>query len=180
MLDERRLIDRLRQGDREALRQIYVTYKDGLLTLGFSLLHDMHAAEDTLHDVFVSFAGSASRLELRTSLRAYLTASVVNRVRDRFRRQNKDGIRATDMESPGRISASPEDAAILNDEARRITAALARLPLEQREVITLRLNAGMKLKEIAEIQETSIPTVQGRYRYGMDKLRTLLAGGCEE
>lgn len=180
MLDERRLMDRLKQGDTEALRQIYMTHKDGLLTLGFSLLHDMHAAEDTLHDVFVSFAGSVSRLELRTSLRAYLTASVVNRVRDHFRRTNKEEIQASAMERPVRVSTGPAGAAVLNEEAQRMTAALARLPLEQREVITLRLNAGMKLREIAEIQETSIPTVQGRYRYGMDKLRTLLAGGCEE
>ena len=44
-------------------------HKDQLLTLAFSLVHDMNTAEDILHDVFVSFAGPASELKLRTSLR---------------------------------------------------------------------------------------------------------------
>jgi len=44
----------------------------------------------------------------------------------------------------------------------------------------LRLNAGMRFKQIAEVQKTSVPTVQGRYRYGIDKLRTALGGGLPE
>lgn len=46
---------------------MYVTYKDMLLTLTFSMVHDMNAAEDILHDVFVGFAGCVGELELRTS-----------------------------------------------------------------------------------------------------------------
>jgi len=33
-----------------------------------------------------------------------------------------------------------------------------------------------KFKEIAEVQHIPINTVQGRYRYGLDKLRTILSG----
>jgi len=35
---------------------------------------------------------------------------------------------------------------------------------------------GLKLKDIAKLQNVSISTAHGRYRYGMDKLRTLLNG----
>jgi DNA-directed RNA polymerase specialized sigma24 family protein len=48
--------------------------------------------------------------------------------------------------------------------------------LEQRETIILHLNGGMKFKEIAEVQHIPMNTVQGRYRYGLDKLRTILRG----
>jgi len=34
----------------------------------------------------------------------------------------------------------------------------------------------LTFKEIARIQDVSISTVQGRYRYGIDKLRSLLNG----
>jgi RNA polymerase sigma factor (sigma-70 family) len=176
MQDDRHLIWRLRQGDREALRHVYVAYKDTLLTLAFSLLHDMNTAEDVLHDVFVSFAGCVSELELRTSLRQYLTGSVLNRVRDRFRREKTQAARTNGLAPVERTSADPEHAAALTEEARRLVAALAQLPLDQREVITLRLNAGMRFRQIAEIQKTSVPTVQGRYRYGIEKLRALLGG----
>jgi RNA polymerase sigma-70 factor (ECF subfamily) len=55
-----------------------------------------------------------------------------------------------------------------------LRAALAQLPEEQREVILLHFKADLTFREIAEWQEASINTVQGRYRYGLDKLRALL------
>ena len=180
MLDDRRLIGRLKQGDREVLRQVYVTYKDTLLTLAYALLHDMNAAEDILHDVFVSFAGNVEGFKVRSGLRQYLTTAVVNRVRDRYRRQNTHRVEAGNWQGSAPMAASAERAAVLSEETRRLTGALARLPLEQREVITLRLKAGMKFREIAEIQNTSIATVQGRYRYAVSKLQALLGGECEE
>jgi RNA polymerase sigma-70 factor (ECF subfamily) len=180
MLDDRSLIDRLKQGDREALRVVYMTYKDMLLTLAFSMVHDMNAAEDILHDVFVGFAGCVGELELRTSLRKYLIGSVLNRARDRFRRDKMHVVEAEDLRPAARVSRNPEETAALSEETRRLSEALTRLPLEQREVILLRLNAGLRFKQIAEVQKTSVPTVQGRYRYGIDKLRTVLGGGSSE
>ncbi len=176
-MSERRLIRRLKQGDTEALREIYLAHKDGLLTLAYSLVHDMNTAEDILHDVFVSFAGAASELKLRTSLRRYLTTSVLNRARDGFRRNKVRAERTEANNSVEPSSAAPEDAAVLAEETQRLTAALAKLPAEQREVVTLRLNAGLRFKDIARMQETSVPTVQARYRYGIERLRALLPGG---
>jgi len=53
------------------------------------------------------------------------------------------------------------------------------LPDEQREVVILRLTAGMKFQDIAKLQQVSTNTVQGRYRYGLSRLRTLLNGEVE-
>ncbi|MBN1179981.1 MAG: sigma-70 family RNA polymerase sigma factor, partial [Anaerolineae bacterium] len=126
------------------------------------------------------FAAAAASLELRTSLRQYLTTSVVNRARDQFRRLKTQAERTEANASSAPTSAAPEEAAVLAEETQRLTAALAELPVEQREVVTLRLNAGLRFKEIARLQETSVPTVQARYRYGIEKLRALLPGGSPE
>lgn len=179
-MSERHLIRRLRQGDTEALREIYLAHKDGLLTLAYSLVHDMNTAEDILHDVFVSFAAAAADLKLRTSLHRYLSTSVLNRARDHFRRKKirAAGTEANDRAEPA--STVPEEAVVLAEQTQQLTAALAELPVEQREAVTLRLNAGLKFKEIARMQETSVPTVQARYRYGIEKLRALVPGGSLE
>lgn len=179
-MSEWHLIRRLRQGDPEALREIYLAHKDGLLTLAYSLVHDMNTAEDILHDVFVSFAGATEGLKLRTSLHRYLATSVLNRARDHFRRKKIRAAGAEENEWPESASVAPEDAVALAEDTQRLTAALAELPVEQREAVTLRLNAGLKFKEIARMQETSVPTVQARYRYGIEKLRALVPGGSWE
>jgi len=46
--------------------------------------------------------------------------------------------------------------------------------MEQRETVVLHLNGGMKFKEIARMQKIPLSTVQGRYRYGLEKLRSIL------
>jgi RNA polymerase sigma-70 factor (ECF subfamily) len=54
--------------------------------------------------------------------------------------------------------------------------AMRQLPPEQREVIALRFEAGLGFRQIAHMQDVSINTVQGRCRYGMEKLRSALNG----
>jgi RNA polymerase sigma-70 factor (ECF subfamily) len=174
VLDEKRLILELKQGSNEALRRIYMEYKDNLLTIAASMLHDTHAAEDVLHDVFVSFAGSIGKIQLRGSLKSYLTASVVNRVRDMYRKKKHHLL---ELEEAGQLagdSDGPVRLAEFGEDAGRLTDALAQLPLEQRETIVLHLNGGMKFKKIAKMQRIPLSTVQGRYRYGLDKMRTIL------
>ena len=58
MFEDALLVWRCKRGSKEAMRGIYEKYRNGLLTLARSILNDREAAEDILHDVFVSFARS--------------------------------------------------------------------------------------------------------------------------
>lgn len=176
MLEDKLLIFRLKQGDEQALRQIYEKYKDTLLTVATSLLRDASEAEDVLHDVFVSFTKGIWKFHLYGSLKNYLIICLVNRARDIHR---KKMYQVVGLDSTGPIrsdSDGPTEAVIDDEESQLLTEALAQLPAQQREVIILHLQGGMKFREIAEMQEVSINTVQGRYRYGLDKLRSILDG----
>ncbi len=176
MLEDERLISELHRGDKQVLRQIYLKYKDNLLTIAASLLHDACTAEDVLHDVFVSFAAGAGKIKLRVNLRNYLVASVANRVRDIYRKKKHPTV---GLEQVGQISSdtvNPVQSAIFGEEFRLLTDALFQLPFEQRETIILHIKGGMKFREIAQMQGITTSTVQGRYRYGISKLRTVLNG----
>jgi RNA polymerase sigma-70 factor (ECF subfamily) len=56
----------------------------------------------------------------------------------------------------------------------KISNALVQVPFEQREVVVLHLHGGMKFREIAKLQAVSTKTIQSRYRYGLNKLRSIL------
>jgi RNA polymerase sigma-70 factor (ECF subfamily) len=73
-------------------------------------------------------------------------------------------------------SAGPEHRAIFGEELRQLIRALEQLPYEQREVLILHVHGGMKFRTIARQQGVSINTTQGRYRYALDKLRSMLDG----
>jgi RNA polymerase sigma-70 factor, ECF subfamily len=176
MLDDERLISELQRGNKEALREIYLKYKDNLLTIAAALLHDSFGAEDILHDVFVTLASAATRLVFRTNLKNYLLASVANKVHDKYRKKSHNMV---DYEKAGQIAShldGPEQAAIFTEEYQYLLDALSRLPFEQREVVILHLTGDLKFREIADVLGTSTSTIQGRYRYGIEKLRTELNG----
>ena len=68
----------------------------------------------------------------------------------------------------------PESRLIVSEESMQVFEAMAKLPTEQREVISLHIYGQMKFREIAEQLDVSINTVQSRYRYGIEKLRAFL------
>jgi RNA polymerase sigma-70 factor (ECF subfamily) len=176
MIEDELLKLRFKAGSVDALQRIYQKYRDYLLTLAMAMVNDTATAEDVVHDVFVSFAQSGARFRLRGNLRAYLATCVVNRVRDRMRARKHQG-QAIDAEMPLESDFDPPDGRILSDERSRLVArALARLPEEQREVIALHLNGQLKLREIARLQNVPLTTVRGRYRHGIEKLRSILNG----
>lgn len=79
-----------------------------------------------------------------------------------------DGALPPDLEAGGR------------DLGKRIEAAAARLPMKQREVFWLRMQANVPFKEIARIQHCSINTALARMQYALEKLRTTLAPEYQE
>jgi len=175
MIEDKLLVWKFKNGSNDALCRIYEKYKDNLLRLASGLLNDRTTAEDIVHDCFVSFAQSADRLNLRGNLKSYLSTSVVNRVRSWHRsrvRHKTTSLNRT--EAAISETKRPEQWIIENEQLKQLNNALAQLPYEQREVIILHAQGGMKFKTIAGLQDASINTIQSRYRYGLDKLRSIL------
>ena len=176
MIEDKRLIWRFKRGSSEALARIYEKYYDFLHTLASGLLNDAGAAEDVVHDFFVSFAQSADRLKVTGNLKSFLAVCVANRARDRIRKAGIKTVAMPDNDICAGTDYGADDALVLDEELQRVVKALAYLPYEQREVVMLRAKGGMKFREIAESLEISINTAQSRYRYGIDKLRSLVNG----
>ena len=180
MIEDELLKWRFKCGSREALSRIYEKYLNNLLTLAMALLNDTGAAEDVVHDVFVSFAKSTESFKLCGSLKSYLGTCVINRARDRIRTKQRQSTQPDKTNLIRSGANEPDQSVIYSEESKRLNHAIAQLPERQREVIILRLKGEMKFREIARLQGVSISTIQGRYRYGLDKLRSILDGEVEK
>ncbi len=177
MLEDKLLIWKLRRGNTDALRVIYEKYRDDLLRIAAGLLKERCEAEDVVHDVFAGFIGTASNFTLTGSLRGYLATCVANKARNINRTMSRQGTVSLDEIEPAVSNTTRPDEWIIYDEQfQQLCDAMAQLPYEQREAVVLHLQGSMKFKEIAELQETSVKTVSSRYRYGLDKLRSILNG----
>ncbi len=173
------LLRKASQGCRDSLRRIYEAHKDSLLTLANALTGNRAVAEDIVHDVFVAFAKNVPRLHLTTSLRSYLCVSVCNRVRDLARTEIRHRRHEDQVSRPPADAQAPDVSVAAAELEGRLRMALEQVPLDQREVLLLRTQAGLSFEEIGQQQGISSNTARGRYRYGIDKLRSLLNSELE-
>lgn len=179
-MEEKLLVWRLNRGDTGALADVYEAYRDDLLRLAASMLSDAAAAEDVVQDVFVKFAGAARTFRLTGSLKGFLATCVANASRNKIKSAGRR--RATTLDAVADLASEaqgPQRWLIVSDEFESVCDAMAQLPFDQREVVTMHLHGEMPFKEVARWQKTSIKTVQSRYRYGLTKLRALLNNEVE-
>ena len=176
MLEDKLLLWKFKRGSDEAFEEIYAKYETYLITVATGLLNNTHAAEDVLHDFFVSLVKSADRLKLKGNLKAYLATCVANRARNRIRRRQLEPTPLDDSHEIESVALRPDLLAIQKEETTIMNRALSHLPYEQREVVVLHLQGNLKFTQIAELQSTSVNTIRSRYRYGLEKLRSLLNG----
>ena len=128
-----------------------------------------------MHDVFVHLARTRRDLRLVGNLKSLLATAVVNRARNARRDGKRLNARAeVKAEGAALYCPDPEQWAILSEQLRRLATAMAQLPYEQREAVALHEGADMTFPQIARLQRVSVNTVQGRCRYGLQKLRSLL------
>ncbi len=176
-MEDKLLVYRCKRGSREALTRIYQKYKADLLLLAMALLNDKVAAEDVLHDVFLSFVQNLDGFRLTGSLKGYLLTCVANTARNQNRTEHR---RARRQECPAQPVVSevdePVESVVCNEQLERLSLAMTELPFEQREAIMLHLQGAMTFQAIGQARQISANTVKSRYRYGLDRLRLLLNG----
>jgi RNA polymerase sigma-70 factor (ECF subfamily) len=142
-----------------------------LILYGRALGLSPSEAEDVLHDTFVALMqrDEAPVQPLHYCLRAFRNRALNHR-RSLWRRL------AREWESLRWFERAPEE----TPRERAAMRCLAGLPVEQREVIVLKVWHERTFREIGELLGLSPNTVAGRYRYGLRKLQACLKGERHE
>jgi RNA polymerase sigma-70 factor (ECF subfamily) len=157
------LVNRLAAGEADALSLVYDRYGAALFRVLNAILASPADAEDALQETFIALATvRASKIR---DLKAYLFVAARHQALSILRRRKRE----SGWEDVAELEiAAPENHGSPHDFA----ALLARLPLEQREVIALKVWEEITFAEIAQVVKASPNTVMSRYRYGIERLRT--------
>jgi RNA polymerase sigma-70 factor (ECF subfamily) len=180
MVEDKLLIWRCKCGSRAAFRRIYEKYEGDLRTIAANLLDDKAAAEDVVHDVFVSFLQIVDKFELKSSLAGYLKTCIANRARDYVRKRQRQVFPVDRTEKVKSNDDLPLQLVMHSEVLQKLDFAMNQIPYEQREAIVLHLHGRMKFKTIAGLQKVSIKTAHTRYRAGLDGLRLMLNSEIEK
>lgn len=175
---DRQTLDQLINGNTQAFFRVVNAFESPLFGFLLQWVNDRHQAQDILQEVFLRLhrstqAGSITR---KTNLRAYLFTIARNCVIDHYRSDESHQRKLTAYaSSPTRDeSPNPHDTLATRELAQLAQTCLQQLPLDQREVITLQVHSGLKLREIAEVLGIPLGTVKSRIRMGLNKLHQQL------
>ena len=172
------LARRIRNGDSAAVGELYDRYAGLAFAVGLRVLRDREAAEDVVHDAFVTVWQKISRFDAdRGTLRSWLLAIVRNRAIDRLRRTRpSEDVADADDRSMLRTTANPTWEAVVRAlDTTDLRRAVDELPAEQREAVELAYFGGYTYRQVAQIVGVPPGTAAGRLRLALAKLRASLS-----
>lgn len=148
--------------------------RDTLYRLAYSWCHDAALADDLVQETLLLALDRAQQLREPERLKSWLCAILANRLRDHFRRvRGHEDIDELD-EAVLAHDETPETAREGMQLAERVRAEVARLPLGQRQVLTLVDLGEYSYAEVAEILQVPIGTVMSRLCRARAQLREKL------
>ena len=180
---EAELVARLRQGDRDALEQLYRRYVDRLYSLVFYQVgRNKSVAEDIVQEIFLATLKSAHKFRGESKFYTWLCGIAYHKVNDFYRQQSRQN-------GPGQTSsptahlvleqiAETEPTAqsqIESHETKQVVEqALSRLPLSYRQALIFKYVEQMSVSEISLVMGRSPKSVEGILARARKTLRTAL------
>ena len=140
-----------------------------------SMVSDSDVAQDVAQDTFLKAYRALPGFRGDAAFRTWLLTIAANAARGALRRSGRR--RETGLEAVAPVAsedASPEDEAVMADEAARARTALDELPEKQRLSIQLRVDQGLSFREIGDIIGSSEGAARVNYFHGIRRLREMM------
>lgn len=165
------LVERARNGDREAFASLVQLTSDRMYAIATRILRDSHLAEDALQGAFVTAWRTLPTLRDPARFEAWLRRLLVHACYAEARRQRSwtAHIRVLPVDGP----AGPDGLLSIVDRDA-LDRAFRRLNLEQRAVFVLHHHLGLALTEIAETLGIPAGTARSRLHYATRTLRAAI------
>ena len=176
-MDDETILARIRAGERAAFGELIERHQEAVFRVVRNLLPQAAECEDVAQDVFLAaYARLASFDPTRASFRTWLLTIARNGCLNALkkRRPAPDGLLGASRPIPP-TCALPKRRLERAELFRRLDAALAALPFEQRTAFVLAELEGLSLEEVGRIEGVPVGTVKSRLGRAREKLRVALA-----
>ncbi len=175
-------IERITQGDKDGLRQIYEEYIGYIYAVVFDVLKNKENAEDISADFFIKLWSIADTYQSGHGHKGWMIRIARNMSIDFLRKRKREDLSdmmedtSSDSESEsygksiyGGNMQSPVEADVVSNQM--VLEALKMLNDKEREVIQLKILGDMTFQDIANLLQTPMGTITWRYQNAVKKLR---------
>jgi len=172
-------------GDEAAFGTLVFRHRVLVLSLVRRYASAPEDAADLAQQAFLRALEASRRVFSRWSLagpmpfRAWLIRIALNLAKNHARRGRR-WLQAVDAPEPESLEESAHESLERAERERQVRAAVLTLPRRQREVLTLRVDAGLAFKDIAESLGITETNAKVNFHHAVKRLRTQVAGAPEE
>lgn len=173
--NDRNLVSAIQAGEETAFKTLFLKYYSGLCNFAYSYLGCPHKSEEAVQEVFANFWESIDQLDHSENIKAYLFTSVRNKALDKIKKEktekeylSKFGLGKTEKVYQKEISNGH------SNFVKKVQDAVDNLPKRARMIYRLSRKEGLTYKEIAQILDISVKTVESQMVRTLKKLRKRL------
>lgn len=174
---EKVIIQKLKEGSREALGMLWQSHSKQVLNLAFRMMKNRDQAEDLLMDVFVQVPKAIQSFRGDSSLGTWLYKLTVNACLMKLRAQKRHHeLEELNLENiMENALGKQESAEILKDyDPEMLQMGLNALPAETRSMLWLKDAEDMDVKDLADIYEMPVGTIKARLSRGRNFVKNFL------
>jgi len=175
------LVATVQAGDASAFDELVLRWETKIRGAAYRVLGSEEEAYDVVQEALLKAYRGLPGFKREARFSSWLYQIALNLCRDRLRRRRgRQQVSLDELPEAvasgalGRGGPSALELVESSDLRRRVAAAVAALPDEQREVIVLKEYEGLTFVEIAHVLELPVSTVKTRLYRGLGQLRTSL------
>jgi RNA polymerase sigma-70 factor (ECF subfamily) len=181
------LVEKMRNGDEAAFREIVRRYQDRLVRLAEATVGSRAVAQEVTQDTWLAVLRGVDRFEGRSTFKTWLFNILMNRARSAAYKESRAGrpdesVGDERFDKNGAWVNPPEpwsdrvdDRIVANDLAHRLRDLLPQLPEQQRAVLVLRDVEGLSSEHVVKMLGVSEGNQRVLLHRGRARLRALLA-----
>jgi RNA polymerase sigma-70 factor (ECF subfamily) len=178
VVNEAALVERAKEGSDTAVQDLLGQVRPAVLRYALARTGRRDVAEDVTQEVCLAVLTALPRYEdTGRPFRSFVFGIAAHKVADAHRAAYRSRDVATDV-LPDRAddAPGPEERALMGEDARRADDLLAQLPDDQRELLLLRVAAGLSAEEVGGALGMSPGAVRVAQHRALARLRTLAGG----
>lgn len=175
-MDEQTIVERARQGRRDAFEELVRMYNQKVFHLAYGFVRDRAAADDLAQEVFIKAYQSLPKFRAEAEFGTWIYRIAVNHIKDHLRKTARRKEISLDEvgEGPIAVADSVADGELRREEEERrreVFRILETLPPKYRLILTLRDVQGMSYEDVASALGIAPGTVDSRLHRARKMLR---------
>lgn len=172
--DDKYLFKQIKKGNKQSFELLFEKYYDNLCNYAYLFIKDATLTEEFVSDVYIRIWQNRKKIEIKTSLKSYLYQSTRYAVITHLRKDKKIMVPITaEIVNKKEQVVTPETLLIRKEIAEKFQNMIGHLPKQAGLVFRLHKMDGLTYKEIAEVLEISIKTVENHMGKALKMMRAM-------